>query len=523
MLIYTDENDIRLVQSVASASTMISSMTGEIREYILSKFPRNFFRSIYLDTSETIHAQGRNDKYNKNLNKLPFPNMSITPEISLDSPIQGMEKSPVLNSPNLFLRKDLKSFYKKILLDPTRKYSVYYTSDYLTTNFNFKITTNKFVQNADLVHFIKSRFQEGFFQFLNDRYVNTEIPKTYIKIISDILGLNPDDPEDMSELELYFISTGTAEDIVRKKINMMTGKIGFFVNEKSNFLTLLGDIEAPGSIIREQMSEGEYVITFRVQVSSWLPNSFIFSIDKSKFLELDQATVQAAINNTSTEQDEGFYSLGLNNILLNRKDSVTFETSSGEAAIFQETSHLVFTYDLSTSASVIDLTDYMKSDLQQIHAYMVSKNLEVTDLMRVQLFNRSGVLSQQDAVVDYDNLLATMQLSSAQDISLTIYVNRLLFEAVKRAMANDEFFFNQNALATIRIKTADGYLRVPVYSFENARDMYSTELNKILRVNTIYGVGYIALEDDSEDGKDAYKVCVGYSGTTPVIKRLVTL
>jgi hypothetical protein len=523
MLIYTNENDIRLVQSVASASTMISSITGEIREYILSKFPRNFFRSIYLDTSETVHAQGRNDKYNKNLNKLPFPNMSITPEISLDSPIEGMEKSPVLNSPNLFLRKDLKSFYKKILLDPQMKYSVYYTSDYLTTNFNFKVTTNKFVQNADIVHFIKSRFQQGFFQFLNDRYVNSEIPKTYIKIISDILGLNPDDPEDMTELELYFISTGTAEDIVRKKINLLTGKVGFFVNEKSNFLTLLSDIEAPGSIIREQMSEGEYTITFRVQVSCWLPNSFIFSIDKSKFLELDQATVQAAINNTITEQDEGFYSLGLNNILMNRKDSVTLALSGGESAIFQETAHMVFTYDLSTSASVIDLTDYMKDDLKLIHAYMISKNLEITDLMRVKLFNRSGELTSQEAVVDYEELLVTMQLASAQDISLTIYVNRLMFEAIKKAMENDEFFFSQNALATVMVKIGEESLMVPVYSFENTRDMYSTEMNKILRVNTIYGIGYIGLEDDSGDDDDAYKICVGTAGGAPVIKRLVTL
>ncbi len=525
MIIYTDENDVRLVQSVASASTMISSITGEIREYILSKFPRNFFRSIYLDTAETVHAQGRNDKYNKTLNKLPFPNMSITPEISLDSPIQGMEKSQALNSPNLFLRKDLKSFYKKILLDPQKKYSVYYTSDYLTTNFNFKITTNKFVQNADLVHFIKSRFQQGFFQFLNDRYVNTEIPKTYVKIIADILGLNPDDPEDMTELELYFISTGTSDDIVRKKINLMTGKVGFFVNEKSNFLTLLEGIEAPGSIIREQMSEGEYVITFKVQVSAWVPNSFILSMDKNRFLQLDQTTIDTSLSNSATEQDEGFYSLGLNNVLMNRKDSITAQLSGGESGIFQETYNMVFTYDVATSASVIDLTDYMRPDLKQIHAYMMSKNMVISDLMRVTMFNRQGQLTNSDVVVDYENLLVTVQLSSAQDLSLSIYVNRLLFEAIKKAMERDEFFFSENALATIVVNIDGEGLRVPVYSFENLRDMFTTDPNKILRVNTIYGIGYVGLVDDdpTTTADDKYKICIGYNGEDPIIKCLQTL
>jgi hypothetical protein len=268
MIIYKDDNDIRLVQSVASASTLISSLTGEIREYILSKFPKNFFKSVYIDTAETIQAQNRNDKYNRGLNKLPYPTMGITPEISIDSPIEGMEKSPHLSSPNLFLRKDMKSFYKRILLDTEKKYSVYYTSDYITTNYNFRITTNKYIQNADLTYFMKSNFQQGFFQFLNDKYINTEIPKTYIKLISDIMGYNLDDSDDMTEMELYMIATGTHEDIVRKKINLMTGKTGFFVNEKSNLLTLFTDMEAPGSIIRDGMSEGEYTINFRVQVSA---------------------------------------------------------------------------------------------------------------------------------------------------------------------------------------------------------------------------------------------------------------
>jgi hypothetical protein len=524
MIIYTDNNDIRLVQSVASASTLISSITGEIREYILSKFPKNFFRSIYIDTAETVQAQGRNDKYNKNLNKLPFPNMSITPEISIDSPIEGMEKGNHLSSPNLFLRKDMKSYYKKILLDPTRKYAVYYTSDYITMNFNFKITTNKFIQNADLTYYIKSRFQQGFFQFLNDKYINTEIPKTYIKIIADILGLNPDDSDDMTELELYFISTGTQDDIVRKKANLATSKIGFFVNEKSNLLTLLTDLDAPGSIIREQMSEGEYTIRFRVQVSAWLPNSFILSMDKEKFLELDQSTIEASLNNTAGEQDEGFFSLSISDVLLNRKDSATFELSTpGESAIFQETFHMVFTYNINTSFTSIDIADYMKDDLKQIHAYMMSKNMDVRDLMRLTLYNRSGQLTNDDIIVDYDNLMVTIRLIDAQDISLAIYVNRLLFESIKKAMERDSFFFNRNALGTISIKIEGQSLKVPVYSFENEKDYYSTEPNKILRVNTIYGIGYVGLEDEDPDNPDRYKICIGYNGQTPIIKCLKTI
>jgi hypothetical protein len=524
MIIYTDNNDIRLVQSVASASTLISSLTGEIRQYILSKFPKDFFKSIYIDTAETIQSQNRNDKYNKNLNKLPYPTMGITPEISIDSPIEGMEKSPHLSSPNLFLRKDMKSFYKRILLDTERKYSLYYTSDYITANYNFRITTNKYIQNADLTYFMKSNFQQGFFQFLNDKYINTEIPKTYIKIISDIMGYNLDDSDDMTEMELYMIATGTQEDIVRKKINLMTGKTGFFVNEKSNLLTLFTDLESPGSVIRDGMSEGEYVLNFRVQVSTWLPNSFIFSIDKNKFLELDRSTIENSLSNISGEQDEGFYSLSISDVLLNRREALNLEMSDGSSNVFQEVHHMVFTYDVSTVASSIDLTDYMKDDLKQVHAYMISRNMTITDLMRVTMYNRSGILTNSQISIDYDELMLSILLTDAQDLSLSIYVNRLLFEAIKKAMANDEFFFNNRTLATIKIKTTDGSLRVPVYSFENVREYFSTELLKMLRVNTIYGIGYMAVKvDDPMDERDSYKICVGYNEEQPIILRLITI
>ena len=43
MLIYNDKDDIAIVQSVASASTLISSATTAVRDYVVSNFPDNFF------------------------------------------------------------------------------------------------------------------------------------------------------------------------------------------------------------------------------------------------------------------------------------------------------------------------------------------------------------------------------------------------------------------------------------------------------------------------------------------------
>lgn len=533
MKIYTQENDIKLVQSVASASTLISSVTGEIKEHIASKFPRGFFKSVYIDTAETIHAEARNRKHNENLNKIKFPNIAITPEISLDDPIGGMEKSMHMSSPNLYLRKDMRRNYKNLVEDPESKFSIYYTSDYITTNFNFKITTNKFVQNIDLAYYIKSRFQIGMFQYLNDRYLNTEIPKTYIRIIASILGLDLNNQEEMDDLRLYLISTGTSEDLIRKKINAFTGKPGFFVNDKANFLINVIDLDAPPSIVRDRMSEGEYTITFRVQVSTWLPNAFIMSIDQRKFFSLDADIIKMAIDDTNQEQDEGFYSLSIPNFKLNRDKAVYFETSTGQQVIGEEIFHNIFTYNIDMDLEEIDIMQYLKADLKKIHAYMIEKNFDIRDLLNVRVHNRYGLLGEDKVTIDYETMTIQLLTDDAQDIAVTVYADRLLFASLEKAIENDQFFFSDSSLAVLRLNeyidtNDDGIddtsqeIKVPIYAFTKEKDLYSvaSKVNgewrsNVLRVYTAYGIGFIGLVQEDDPRASTYKVVIDIDETKP--------
>jgi hypothetical protein len=542
MKIYTQENDIKLVQSVASASTLISSVTGEIKEHIASKFPRGFFKSVYIDTAETIHAEARNRKHNENLNKIKFPNIAITPEISLDDPIGGMEKSMHMSSPNLYLRKDMRRNYKNLVEDPESKFSIYYTSDYITTNFNFKITTNKFVQNIDLAYYIKSRFQIGMFQYLSDRYLNTEIPKTYIRIIASILGLDLNNQEEMDDLRLYLISTGTSEDLIRKKINAFTGKPGFFVNDKANFLINVIDLDAPPSIVRDRMSEGEYTITFRVQVSTWLPNAFIMSIDQSKFFSLDADIIKMAIDDTNQEQDEGFYSLSIPNFKLNRDKAVYFETSTGQQVIGEEIFHNIFTYNIDMDLEEIDIMQYLKADLKKIHAYMIEKNFDIRDLLNVRVNNRYGLLGEDKVTIDYETMTIQLLTDDAQDIAVTVYADRLLFASLEKAIENDQFFFSDSSLAVLRLNeyidtNDDGIddtaqeIKVPIYAFTNEKDLYSvaSKVNgewrsNVLRVYTAYGIGFIGLVQEDDPRASTYKVVIDIDeNEQPIIRALEKL
>jgi hypothetical protein len=513
MLIYTQEDDVKLVQNVASASTLISSLVGEVREYILQRFPKNFFKSIYIDTAETIGEMNKNARNNSNtLNKKSYPQLSISPEISLDDPIGGMEKSPHMSSPNLFLRKDIKNYYKTLAINPGKKYTIHYTGDYITTNFNFKITTNKYIQNVDLAYYLKSRFQNNFFQFLSHKYINTEIPKTFMKIIAFMQGYDMSNLEDLAALERYMISTGTSADIVKKKVNLSTGKTSFFVNEKVNLLTLFTDLDAPSSIAREQMSEGEYTITFRVQVSAWLPNAFIMSVDRDALSNVNREILERALDGSElSEQDEGFFSLSMGMALnLNKKDSIEFIGSDPEEVrIGQRIFDTVFTFDtLSVGANEVDLAPFVKDDFKKVHAYMTTHNLDTRDLYYVTVFDRDGAM---EIDVDYELLKVNVDLDKLKDFSLTIYADRAIMATIEEAIKKDNFFFKVNALSIIFINVESEVIAVPVYAFENKAAMEAFSFETALRVMTIYGPGYIGLVPEDDPLGSGYKILVGYT------------
>lgn len=520
-----DTNKISIVQSVASASTMISSVAGEARDYIVSKFPENYFRSVFIDTSDAIAQQNKNDHFNNTLNKIAYPSISITPEISLDDPIGGMEKSMHLSSPNLYLRRDMDRSYKKLLIDADNEFAIYYTSDYITTNFLFKIATNSYVQNVDMAYYLKSRFQKDFFQYLNKKEIQTEIPKSFIKLIAEVKGWDMNNTEDMDNLRLYLIGVSKSNNSILKKVNQATGKECFFINEENNFLTLFADLDCPPSVIRDGQTEGEYQITFRFQVSTWLPNNFILTIGKDKLQTLSDSLI-SSLDSTSDQQNTGFYSVSYNMATpVGRLNAIHFADSTGADQIGQLVYSDIFTHDINQVMAPITLLDKMDSEFKSIHSFAVSDGeLNLSSLLYLIIKSKDRTLGTDEYSFDYTTMQITFLESVDSDISVNLYLNRLLYDSLKVAKSKDVFYFNTNILTTLIINTGTGTEneRALVKSFNNSLDYTSSDLSKSLRVRTPYGIGYVGLLDTSNtDTTDAYKVCVGYNADkTPILKKI---
>ncbi len=548
MKIYLENNNVNIIQSISSASTMISSVTGDIRDYITAQFPRGFFKSEYIDTANTIAAQNKNRINFSQLNKLPCPSLHISPEISIEDPTGIMGKSHILSSPNLFLFKDLKNRYDNVLRDSENKWSIYYTSDYVSTNIYFKITVNKYMQNINLLHYLNSHFQNNFSRYLNDQYMSIEIPKTIIKIIAKLKGWDLTLEADMISMEKYLIEVSNkGEDYILKKKNLSTGQTCFFFNEKVNYLIEFSDLDAPGTINMEGMEESEYTISFKIQTSCWMANSFIFSIDTNRIRGIEQSELSTILETSVTldENDETLSTIAIKapEITMLRRNKLIFDGKNGAVYSGNEISHAIFTVEANSRPSDIPILKYItkkyKKNIVDNLNYMLSNNVNPNDLIKVAVYTKEGTiledsgkfsLSYEGYGSDIDNLVRIVfanDYTTGYDIAISIYINNIVMNAITKARKTDGFFSQGNALTKISVTYQDNNdtVMVPVYRFGSANDYYSKDVMKSLRIMTRFGIGYVGLEDCSDNETGIYyRVCIGVDkNKSPIIKQLQIL
>lgn len=273
------------------------------------------------------------------------------------------------------------------------------------------------------------------------------------------------------------------------------------------------------------------------------------SIDQTKFYSLDTEVIAMAVDDSVSEQDEGFYSISIPNLTLNRDKAIYFPNASGDQVIGEEIFFNVFTYSLDTPVTEVLLMDYLKDDLKKVHAYMMDHYFDIRDLLYIKVQNRYGLMDETKVLIDYEQMSLEILEADAQDFSVTIWADRALFESILKAIDNDQFFFSDSSLATLRINQfidtdGDGInetqeeIRVPIYTFTNEKDLYTVASlvngewrSNVLRIYTVYGIGFLGLvQEYLEDGvtpeprASDYKICIGYNDENePIIRALEKL
>lgn len=156
----------------------------------------------------------------------------------------------------------------------------------------------------------------------------------------------------------------------------------------------------------------------------------------------------------------------------------------------------------------------MSQELKRVHAYCIDKNIDVTKLMNIIVRTKSGN-TEMVGKVDYESLDVSFSEPVDSDIVFDVFVNRAMFDSVATDMVNDTFYSQPESMTRMNIVIYDSATEslieqpVRVYFFENEADMSSTEINKSLRVNTPYGIGYVGLVQEGDPSASDLKICLG--------------
>lgn len=537
MKFYSSDDDVVLLQDIASANNVISSVVGHIKDLVITAFPENFIKFVHIDTAEPYLNQKQNDLYNTQANKIRYPSMAVSYEVSMDNPVDVKSLFPQSGT-NVMMWKDLRSRYECISHDPEGRYGIYVTYDMATINVGFSIATNKFAQATNIAYWLRSRFSDGLFKYYMGRDIDIEMPKTFVKLIGSMLGYfgnNVSDAvnaEDMRKLELFLGSTVSTDRRITLKKDLQTGKDSFFFGNNDNLMVLFTDFNAPSQPIRDNESETEMTIDFKIQTSFHIPNSYMLSMNKKTFVPLmSNEQLATEVKSNGEEYGNGFYHLSVGSpIKLDFKETRYFLDSDGNKKLDSDGNEIVglnivhqaYTYDASKTVTELDLSEILKPALLKVHSFALSQNIDISELLYAEIYTRSE--SSNAASIDYDTLIATFPSALDSDFVINVWLNRNMFDLLSAAMKSDSFFSAKNAKATIDVKYVDdsgsvASKAVRVYSFKSEDEMYSPSLMKSLRVRTVYGIGYIGLVYEGDPNASPFKVCIGYDRySNPIIR-----
>ena len=517
MKFYNDKNKVIMVQTIASANTFISSITGIIKNRLLKVFPTNYFRgNVYVDTAETFTEANKNKLYNNVLNKIRYPSLTITPSLSINDSVSGM-KNILMSSPNLWLPRDINRVYPYLIDDPNEKYKIYYSSDYISFNLRFKIITDSFIQATNIGYFLKSRFDDSLFKYLNNQLIQTEVPKSFINAIAKIEGIFTGDHNEVQtederyKLDKLLLQIGVEDTPIIRKKSLNTGKDCYFFNKVENLFTLFADLDIPESVIRDNSINGEYEISFRIQISAWWPNAFIMEIDKDKYQTIVKNISFSGSDNSS--DNNSFYSTNIGIISLDRKNVINFTDSTNAVQVGQNILHTTLTFSSENKITSLNFSYLLSPLFLKVHSYAKNHNLNLTELYnviaRTYSFNDAtlGKVDYENMYLDFDNPIDT-------DIVLDVFLNKAMFQSILKHIEDDTFYKNEYALSILKLNYYDDNnqlqeYKVRVYAFKNDDEMYSTDLNKSLRVCTPYGIGYVGLVREGNLNASNIKICLG--------------
>lgn len=261
---------ISVCSSSNSLSSIIGSVTSYITEYFKSKFPEKYFKDTYIST--TMAASAIQKDY-FDVKKRPY--LFVQPQFDLSEGFMGQIPTLFTDTSWVFLKK-LRKNYNLIFEDQNTGIRIFNSFKRTKINFRFGIRVNSEMQGWNCISYIDQNFQTNGWFFLNNIFVQTQVPPFIIQNIANRLGYDLSESSDLERMEDFMMQYSYNGIYVTKDLS--TGNDRFMYKYPVNILVNYPDMSNNNRNMRQNVIQNSQ-IEFNITAELWTPAMFIMELD----------------------------------------------------------------------------------------------------------------------------------------------------------------------------------------------------------------------------------------------------
>jgi hypothetical protein len=377
-------SQIFMCRASSSFSSVIGNVSLIVRRFMEGLFPPSFFKYVYIDTSMTSLAFENEDVF-----KHDKPILVIRPKVSLsDDTIFG--RLPDWMSTNYFVFKNLRNNYTPVFVDFDKEIYIYSVPDRIKLTFEIEIICASKMQQINIGQYLKgSVLHKGYF-YLGNSYIETEVPKYFIKTLSNYMNVDMTDATQKSNF-LNYLDT-RSQSFITEKIKTSSGNPAYFYIYNTNILCQFEDYPQLDDGEEKDLTSTNFRITETFTADFSCPSNF--------FLEtkLPPQPNNPPLPDYSLLADE-------NGLLLNyTMKFIPPKELNINNVVFSFLRKQGYITDADPKLDELDLNDFFSPEMKSVIAYNNKYKIDNNEVFKINLYREDTQVDPANINIQWDTL-----------------------------------------------------------------------------------------------------------------------
>lgn len=369
--------------TLLSNETMFSSVTNIIKEFLIRKFPKDFFKYVYMRNSSAAITE----QYLNYEDRLVKPKPSLAIGLSFES-----QDSTFVGDPYHFGITNIRQYafeqghiYDGILKDYTNEVYISAFRNRTKIIYEIGIKVESELKAANVEGFLRGLIGIGKPFYINNAFIEIPLPNTMIRMIAARNNIDITTTTGINTLSNY-LANNSKNSIIRKKLTT-NGKYHYFYKYATNILCKIQDKISLNKNLKEK-SIDDCIL------------SFAFEIEMGSYLNFIYETVENDL--TIPNEPEELLNDNIEIIYNYSVQSIIPKEYLG-LSILQKISILTSNEDEDST----DVTNVINKKINDFRDYCLLNN-NINDNIKLLVFRESTLISNTDYSIDWNTFTVTL-------------------------------------------------------------------------------------------------------------------